>query len=73
MCEKWVIMWFLNEVTGRIEPPHDERRPSRNIWNGITLVMAVFISMYPLDIQVQFLSRQMDIEVWSSVSLNKSE
>ena len=29
--------------------------------------------MYPLDIQVQFLSRQMDIEVWSSVSLNKSE
>ena len=68
-----MIMWFLNEVTGRIESPHDKRSPSRNIWNGITLVMAVFISMYPLDIQVWFLSRQMDIEVWSSVSLNKSE
>ena len=25
MCEKWV--WFLNEVTGKIESPHDERRP----------------------------------------------
>lgn len=67
-----MIMWLLNEVTGRIESPHDERRPSRNIWNGITFVMAVFISVYPLDIRVWFLSRQMDIEVWSSVSLNKS-
>lgn len=60
----------------------------RNWWDGVTtrwgktlggtfgtsiiLVLAAFISVCLLGIQVGLLSRKLDIQVWSSVSLNKS-